>query len=69
MRFWVSVTDRRGKATTYTFDPRFRVLTESISVSGTMRTVTYGYDPVGNRNAVTDRQGNRTDYTSTAPAT
>jgi RHS repeat-associated protein len=56
-------TDPRGHATTYTFDSQFRELSESIVVSGTTRTLSYTYDPAGNRDSVTDRNGKRTDFT------
>jgi RHS repeat-associated protein len=56
------MTDPRGHATTYIFDSRFRVATQTDQVGPNTYTVSYTYDSVGNRTSVTDRNGNRTDF-------
>lgn len=57
------LTDPRGTQTTYTFDSRMRVLSESAVVGGVTRSLSYTYDAEGNRTSVTDRNGSRTDFT------
>lgn len=59
----LTITDPRSHDTTETFDSRSRLLTMSDVLSGTTYTTTYTYDACGNRSSVTDRRGNRTDYT------
>jgi RHS repeat-associated protein len=56
------LTDPRGHQTTYTFDSRMRVLSQSDPVGAATYTIGYTYDAVGNRTSVTDRNGNRTDF-------
>jgi len=56
------VTDPKLHQTTLTYDPRARLLSQSDVVSGVTRTLQYAYDDLGNRNAVIDRDGNRTDF-------
>jgi RHS repeat-associated protein len=55
------VTDPRGRQTTYTFDSRMRVLSQTDPVGAATYTISYTYDAAGNRTSVTDRNGNRTD--------
>lgn len=57
------VTDPRGNPTTYVFDGHFRELSESISVGGATKTLSYAYDSAGNRASITDRNGKITDFT------
>jgi RHS repeat-associated protein len=58
------VTDPRGHATTYTFDERQRLLTQSDLVDMNTYLVSYVYDPTsGNRTSVTDRDGQTTNFT------
>ena len=57
------VTDPRGHGTTYTFDSRMRILTQSDVVGANTYTITYHYDAAGNRDQVIDRIGAHTDYT------
>jgi RHS repeat-associated protein len=56
------LTDPRGHQTTYTFDSRMRVLSQSDPVGSAIYTVSYSYDAAGNRTSLTDRNGNRTDF-------
>ncbi len=56
------VTDPRGHGTTYTFDSRMRILTQSDVVDANTYTITYHYDAAGNRDQVIDRIGAQTDY-------
>jgi RHS repeat-associated protein len=56
------LTDPRSHATTYTFDSRFREVSESDVVGGNTYTLSYTYDAAGNRSSVTDRNGKRTDF-------
>ncbi|MEK7426601.1 MAG: hypothetical protein AAB131_22495, partial [Actinomycetota bacterium] len=57
-----TLTDPRGHAARYTFDGRMRVLSQSDTVGAATYTISYTYDAAGNRTAVTDRNGNRTDF-------
>lgn len=57
------LTDPRSHATTYTFDSLYRELSESDVVGANTFTLSYTYDAAGNRDSVTDRNGNRTDFT------
>jgi RHS repeat-associated protein len=59
----VTITDPRGHDTVSTFDSRSRPLTVADVIGGTTYTTTFTYDDCGNRSNVTDRRGNRTDYT------
>ena len=56
------VTDPRLHGTTYTFDDRMRILTQSDVVDANTYTITYHYDAAGNRDQVIDRIGAHTDY-------
>lgn len=58
-----TVADPRGHQTTYTFDSRMRVLSQTDVVGSRTYTVSYTYDAVGNRTSVTDREGKTTDLT------
>lgn len=57
-----TLTDPRGHTTTYTFDSRMRVLSQSDPVGTATYTIAYAYDASGNRTSVTDRNSNRTDF-------
>jgi RHS repeat-associated protein len=58
------ITDPRAHPTTFTFDSRARVLTQSDVVDANTYLVSYVYDPTtGNRMSVTDRNGKTTDFT------
>lgn len=57
------LTDPRGHQTTYTFDARMRVLSQTDVVGSNTYTISYVYDTAGNRTSVTDRKGKTTDLT------
>jgi RHS repeat-associated protein len=58
----VTSTDPRAHATTSTYDARKRVIEVEDTVGANTYTVSYTYDDCGNRESVTDRSGNRTDF-------
>ena len=59
----LTITDPRGHDTVQTFDARSRLTQVADTVGANTYTVAYTYDDCGNRSSVTDRNGNRTDYT------
>jgi RHS repeat-associated protein len=59
----LTITGPRSHVTTQTFDTRNRLLEQEDTVGGTAYSLVYTYDGCGNRSSVTDREGNRTDYT------
>ena len=61
-----TVTNPRSHSSTYTFDSRMRVLTQTDVVGSQTYVLSYTYDTAGNRTSVTDRNGNRTDFTHDA---
>jgi RHS repeat-associated protein len=58
------ITDPRAHATTFTFDSRARVLTQTDVVGANTYVISYTYDPTtGVRLSVTDRNAKTTDFT------
>jgi RHS repeat-associated protein len=56
------ITDPRGHATTYSFDSRLRVVSQTDPVAPNTYTLSYTYDSAGDRTSATDRNGQRTDF-------
>jgi RHS repeat-associated protein len=59
----LTTTDPRGHDTVQTFDARSRLIEVADTVGANTYTVSSTYDDCGNRDSVTDRNGNRTDFT------
>jgi RHS repeat-associated protein len=57
-----TVTDPRSHTTTITYDTRNRPIQQDDPVGGTTYHIYFTYDDCGNQDSVTDRNGNRTDY-------
>ena len=57
------LTDPRGHASTPSFDAQGRIISQVDVVGANTYTASYSYDGYGNRSSVTDRRGNRTDFT------
>ena len=57
------ITDPRGHTTTLSYDSRNRVIQQDDPVGGTTYHQYFTYDDCGNQSSVTDRNGNRTDFT------
>ncbi len=57
------LTDPRGHASTLSFDAQGRIISQVDVVGANTYTASYSYDGYGNRSSVTDRRGNRTDFT------
>jgi len=58
-----TVTDPRGHTTTMSYDSRNRPIQQDDPVGATTYHIYSTYDDCGNRSSVTDRNGNRTDFT------
>ncbi|MGH2356778.1 MAG: LamG-like jellyroll fold domain-containing protein, partial [Candidatus Limnocylindria bacterium] len=59
----MTLTDPRGNTTTVTYDSRNRPIQQDDPVGGTTYHQYFTYDSCGNRSSVTDRGGNRSDFT------
>jgi len=57
------LTDPRGHASTLSFDAQGRTISQVDMVGANTYTASYSYDGVGLQASVTDRRGNRTDFT------
>ena len=57
-----TVTDPRSHTTTVTYDSRNRPIQQDDPVGGTTYHLYFTYDGCGNQQSVTDRSGNRTDF-------
>ena len=57
-----SVTDPSGQ-NNYTYDRRGNIVTEAPHITSSAYSLTYGYDPNGNRNSITYPDGNVVTYT------
>jgi RHS repeat-associated protein len=58
-----TLTDPRGHITTVTYDARNRPIQQDDPVGASTYHLYYTYDNCGNRASVTDRNGNRSDFT------
>ena len=58
-----NIASRTGPSATFSYDSRNRVIQQDDPVGGTTYHQYFTYDDCGNQNSVTDRNGNRTDFT------